>query len=266
MLALSVLCCLISCGTKDAVETTEPVVETPAIVPGEMVFIPAGEFLMGTNDKETPAYPEHKVSLPAFWIDKYEVSNEEFMDFATKNKYAGEGAKEDKDWRLFATIERMSNPVVYITWKDADTYCKAQGKRLPTEEEWEYAARGTNSYLYPWGNEWIASRANTADGGAGIITDIGKYDGDVSPFGVHDMLGNVQEWTASWYKTYKGNPKSDPKSGETIRVIRGLSYIYSGKKGSLANRNAQLPTALNDFGCRCAKNATPEDIAKMAVK
>ena len=154
-------------------------------------------------------------------------------------------------------------PVVYITWNDADAYCKAQGKRLPTEEEWEKAARGTEGFIYPWGNEWQDGMSNTYESGPGKAVAIGEFN-DVSPFGVHDMLGNVQEWTASWYSSYKGNPKRDPKSGQTLRVVRGLASRYRGKMGHLYDRSAQQPNALYDFGCRCAKDATPEDVAQAA--
>ena len=130
MLALSVLCCSISCGKKDAEEDMGADFDLeaagPEIVPGEMVFIPAGEFIMGSNvkkdDKNTNAYPEHKLTLPAYWIDKYEVTNLEFREFSVKNSYPGEGAAQDKDWRLCATFGKESVPVVYITWKDAEEY------------------------------------------------------------------------------------------------------------------------------------------------
>jgi formylglycine-generating enzyme required for sulfatase activity len=256
---------LSSCGEKEAEETEiAPEVTAPAIVPGEMVFIPAGEFIMGSNaDKNNIAYPEHKVDLPAYWIDKYEVTFKEFLRFSVDTGYTGEGAKGGQDWRLFATMDKALYPVVYITWKDAEEYCKYAEKRLPTEEEWEKAARGPNGNAYPWGNEWETNRSNTYESGMNGFVAIGQYD-DVSFYGVHDMLGNAQEWTGSWYTTYKGNPKRDPKSGKQLRVVRGLSYLYKGKVGNLMNRSAQPPNALYDLGCRCAKDATPEDIANAA--
>jgi sulfatase modifying factor 1 len=263
--ALIVLCGLSGCGKKEVVEEKEAVTEpaVPAVVPGEMVFIPAGEFIVGTDDKESIAYPKHKADLPAYWIDKYEATNLEFMKFSINHSYTGEGAKEGKDWRLFFTAEKELVPVVYITWNDADAYCKAQGKRLPTEEEWEKAARGPDGNAYPWGNEWIDGRANTYEAGLSKPAPIGEFN-DVSPYGVHDMFGNVQEWTSTWYSSYPGNPKRDPKSGKTLRVVRGLASLYNGKKGHLWDRSAQPPSVLYDFGCRCAKDATPEDIAKAA--
>jgi len=268
IIVLAVMLGLSACGSKEVAEEGEAVSEpaAPAIVPGEMVLIPAGDFILGTDDSKSVAYPKRTINLPAFWIDKYEVTNSEFLDFSLKTGYQGEGAKEGKDWRIFftpATPEKARIPVVYITWNDAQAYCKSLGKRLPTEEEWEKAARGTDGRTYPWGNEWINNRSNTYEAGYTKPQPIGLFD-DVSPFGVHDMLGNVQEWTASWYVTYKGNPKIDPQSGRTLRVVRGLGANHKAKQGNLWERSAWPPEALFNFGCRCAKDATPEDVAKAA--
>jgi len=266
LLALVVMAGLIACGKKEAAkeETSAPAEATKtAVVPGEMVLIPSGEFVMGTNDKKSNAYPEHKVNLPAYWIDKYEVTNFEFMQFSITNKYAGQGATEGKDWRAFATLDKGDVPVVYITWNDAEAYCKAKGKRLPTEEEWEKAARGPNGNAYPWGNEWKEGASNTYESGMVKAVNVGQFSGDVSAFGVYDMLGNVQEWTASKYATYPGNPK---KESQPWRVVRGSSDRYKGKIARLWDRGAQQAEALFDFGCRCAKDATPEDIAKLTKK
>jgi len=196
MLALSVMFCLASCG-KEAVEEFEEFAwEEPAgdpIIPGEMVFIPAGEFIMGSNnktDEDANAFPEHKVKLSAFWMDKYEVTNLEFMEFSVKNNYPGEGAAKGYDWRSYFSAGKENVPVMYITWNDASEYCKANGKRLPTEQEWEYAARGPNGNRYPWGDEWEVGWTNTTEVGREAV-DIGRFAEDVSYFGVHDMLGNV---------------------------------------------------------------------------
>lgn len=265
-----------ACGTKEAVQTKPEAAtseQTPKVVLGEMVLIPAGEYTIGTNEpnpenkKEfTNAYPEHKVKLPAFWIDKYEVTGRQYLDFSVKTSYVPEGESEGKTWRTFFSAERANNPVTYITWKDADAYCKGMGLRLPTEEEWEAAGRGPNSLRFPWGNEWEPNKANTLDAGFRVPVDVGKFDQDVSPFGVHDMFGNVQEWTSSMYKAYKGNPKAGAQEYNAgYRVLRGLGSRYTGAKSSgLWARTAYPPNYLADFGCRCAKDATPEEAAKAA--
>jgi len=261
-IVLTVMCVLSACGQRNKQGENQAASEAkPAIVPGEMVLIPAGDFVLGTDNKESLAYPQQKLNLLAFWIDKYEVTNSQFLDFAIKTGYTGEGAKEGKDWRLFFTPDKGLFPVVYITWNDAVAYCKSVGKRLPTEEEWEKAARGPSGNTYPWGNEWAEGRSNTYESGPSKPVAIGEFN-DVSYFGVHDMLGNVQEWTSSWFVTYKGNPKKDPQSGERFRVVRGLSARYRGKVGHLWDRSAYPPSALYDFGCRCARDATPEEAAK----
>ena len=257
-----------ACNKKaeEAEETAVSEAETPQVVPGEMVLIPAGEFIMGSNDRgpendKYAAYPEHKVKLPAYWIDKYEVTNLQFQEFSLKTGYIGEGAKEGKDWRLFATPDRALYPVQSITWNDAAEYCKSAGKRLPTEQEWEKAARGTDGSRYPWGNEWDANRANTYEGTAKKPIEVGTSN-DVSSCGVQDTRGNVQEWTSTWYYRYPGNPKDDSNYGKKFRVLRGLSSNHLGKRGHVWDRSAYLPGALYDFGFRCAKDATAEEAAK----
>jgi formylglycine-generating enzyme required for sulfatase activity len=257
--ALLLLCGLTACGKNEVLEEDAMYYDEPEIIPGTMVFIPAGEFIMGRNDKDSIAFPERKVTLPAYWIDKFEVTNKEFLDFSVKHNYTGEGAKEGRDWRLFFTAEKGMHPVVYISWNDAKAYCEVHGKRLPTEEEWEKAARGPNGNRYPWGNEWEDSRSNTYESGPAEPVAIASYD-DVSYYGVYDMLGNVQEWTDTWYDTYKGNPQRDPQGGRNLKVVRGLSSRYRGRLGSLWERSAQPPGSLFDFGIRCARDATPEEI------
>jgi formylglycine-generating enzyme required for sulfatase activity len=264
--AMVVLCGLNACEKKTKEKQEKSVSEEakPAIVPGEMVGIPAGEFIMGTDSKEPVdswANPKHKLSLPAFLIDKYEVTNLQYMEFTSKTGYAAEG-----DWRPYFTPDKAQVPVLHISWKDADAYCQSEGKRLPTEEEWEKAARGPNGNAYPWGNEWAEGRSNTFETGVKEPLDIGHFN-DVSSYGVHDMLGNVQEYTSSWFSAYKGNPLSEVLNAqlkEKRRVVRGLSARSPGKNGHLWNRSGFRPTDTYDTGFRCAKDATPEEAAKAA--
>ncbi len=266
IVCFSLALCIGACAKKEepaAQQAAAPA--APTVTPGEMVLIPAGEFIFGSSEeKGNPTSPEQKINLPAFWIDKYEVTNAEFLDFAIKKSYQGEGAKEGKDWRQFFTPDKAKYPVLYITWNDAKAYCESLGKRLPTEEEWEKAARGTDGRRYPWGNDWEPTKSNTYESGLRNPTGVGEFP-DISPYGVHDMLGNVQEWTASWYKAYKGNTKRDENYGERFRVLRGASARIYGSRAHLWDRSAYLPNSLYDFGCRCAKDATPEEAAKAAA-
>jgi len=264
IVVLVLVLALAACKKEEAtkVKETPAAPEKPAITPGEMVLIPAGEFIFGTSDKDFPtAHPQQKMNLPAFWIDKYEVTNSEFLDFAIKTGYSGEGTKEGKDWRAFFTPDKARNPVIYITWNDAVAYCKSLEKRLPTEVEWEKAARGTDGRRFPWGDKWEPNRSNTFEAGLRNTAEIGKFE-DVSPYGVHDMLGNVQEWTSSWYEPYKGNSYKDENFGRRFRVLRGASNYHYGARFPLWARSAYVPNYLSGFGCRCAKDATPEEAAK----
>lgn len=251
---------MIACTKKEepaATETAPAAPAQPKFKPGEMVLIHAGEFVFGDEDKESSAYPKQKINLPAYWIDKYEVTNAEYLDFSIQGGYVSEG----QNWRLHFTAPKANYPVMNITWNDAVAYCKWAGKRLPTEEEWEKAARGTDGRRYPWGEKWDASRTNTFEAGFRDAVAVNTYD-DTSGYGVHDLLGNVQEWTGTWYKGYKGNPKKDTNFGERFRVVRGLSHSIYGSRTPVWTRSAYLPKALYGFGCRCAKDATKEEAAK----
>jgi gamma-glutamyl hercynylcysteine S-oxide synthase len=272
--ALVALYSLNACGKKEKQEkaVSEKSVSDkakPAIVPGEMVLIPAGEFIMGTDSKMPTdwwANPQRKLRLPAFLIDKYEVTFLQYMEFTSKTGHQAERDVKGKTWRDYFSSDKEQFPVVPIGWKDADAYCQSVGKRLPTEEEWEKAARGPNGNAYPWGNEWAEGLGNTVETGLKDPSAIGQFN-DVSFYGVHDMLGNTQEWTASWFSAYKGNPRSEELNKHLIgkpRVVRGLSARIPGKNGHLWNRSGILPTQLYDTGFRCAKDATPEDAAKTA--
>ncbi|HZR46833.1 MAG TPA: SUMF1/EgtB/PvdO family nonheme iron enzyme, partial [Candidatus Manganitrophaceae bacterium] len=158
-----------------------------------MVLIPAGPFWMGLDElpPDTPwgqedARPKHQVVLPAFYIDRYEVT---FGDYQ----------KVDPSIRIPGRTAKF--PVTDVTWLDADRYCRAAGKRLPTEAEWEKAARGTDARAYPWGNAFDPKKTNT---GLSLMP-VGANPDDRSPYGVFDMAGNVSEWTDSWYQPYPGS-------------------------------------------------------------
>lgn len=242
-----------------------------AINTEEMIFIPAGEFLMGSSDKDIQWFlseyiyrrperfadeqPQLVVYLDAFYIDKYEVTNAQYKKFLSDTKrippyYLNEPLYNHPD-----------QAVMGIAWSDALAYAEWAGKRLPTEAEWEKASRGTDGRIWPWGNQWDPTKLNANDVGAvdGYVytAPVGSYPQGVSPYGVHDMAGNVWEWTASWYDRnyYNYSPKVNPKgpeSGEN-HVARGGSWDMNNDFTRCASRFGISPGSLLT-GIRCAKS------------
>jgi len=198
--------------------------------PGEMVLIPAGEFTMGSDEGENDEKPIHKVYLDAYYIDKYEVTNAQYKECVKAGK-----CKKPYDTAWYDNQNYSNHPVVYVDWYMADTYCEWAGKRLPTEAEWEKAARGTDGRKYPWGNNWCETCCNweeegKKDGYRGTAP-VGSYESGKSPYGVYDLSGNVWEWVADWYSGnyYQNSPYKNPTgpSSEAIRVMRGGSWNFS---------------------------------------
>jgi formylglycine-generating enzyme required for sulfatase activity len=212
------------------------VVEPSQPVEPELIHIPAGEFLMGSDPKKDKgAYkaeqPQHTLHLPEYYMAKTPVTNAQYLAFveATGQKPPGhwEGGKPPGG--------KEEHPVVRVSWHDATAYCQwlaeATGKayRLPSEAEWEKAARGTDGRIYPWGNEWEKKRCNSKEGGPGETTPVGQYSpGGDSPYGCVDMAGNVWEWTWSLFKDYPYNPKDgrEDAKAEGSRALRGGSWLY----------------------------------------
>lgn len=193
--------------------------------PEGMVLIPAGEFIMGSEQNgDELEWPEHKVRMNAFFIDKYKVSCADYAGFAAvTGNWPG-------TWSSRCGPGRERLPVTGLKWHEANAYAQWAGKRLPTEAEWEYAARGTDKRRYPWGSEWRAGFAN-AENSLGHITSVDQFSQNVSPFGVVEMVGNVWEWTASDLTTYSGGvlPKQVTRRqvvDDVIfgKVIRGGSW------------------------------------------
>jgi len=248
-------------------------------------------------------HPQQTQILKEYYIDKFEVSNGQYKAFvdATHHKepfawsqngfnlltrrlratdletlrwIATEYFKLDQDASSMSKtqlLKSMSNdqrikstlPVTGVSWFDANDFCHWAGKRLPTEFEWEKAARGSEGLEYPWGNRWDPDVTNTGDNSdwPDGIAPVGSYPKNVSPYGAYDMSGNVWEWVDAWYKPYPGSNFHDDSFGEKNRVVRGggggighyaLSVFYR-----TAARTAALPTTTsNDIGFRCAKSAT----------
>jgi len=257
-----------------------------------MVYVPAGEFTMGSSDYEDDEKPQHTVYLDAFWIDKYEVTNELYEKCVDAVKCSVLSNSSSFTRSSYYGNSQFDNyPVIYVSWYDAVTFCMWAGgqtpKRLPTEAEWEKAARGgifldgdqsrsqPNPYpqrIYPWGSNWDGSRVNfcdkncpyinskdkNADDGYADTSPVGNYANGASPYGALDMAGNVWEWVADWYsvKYYSSSPKSNPKgpdSGQS-RVLRGGSWSYNPIGARTANRTDDPPANRSDrVGFRCAQ-------------
>ncbi|MFQ5900141.1 MAG: SUMF1/EgtB/PvdO family nonheme iron enzyme [Thermodesulfobacteriota bacterium] len=223
----------------------------------EMVFIPEGEFLMGAKDTlleiRKDETPEHKIFLKGFYIDKYEVTRVQFKKFVKSTSYSTVGFSPIlflPQWDYF--------PVSGITYGEATDYCRFAGKRLPTEEEWEKAARGTDGRRYPWGSTLEKERINTRVSAFNRPAPIGGLPEGKSPYGAFEMSGNLQEWTDSWYKRYPGNRSSSLRNedyGEKFRVIRGGAFLLDPLRSMVTSRNYGHPDFRGlDVGFRCAKN------------
>ncbi|GAB4333202.1 MAG: hypothetical protein Kow0099_05060 [Candidatus Abyssubacteria bacterium] len=229
----------------------------------EMVFVPEGEFLMG-NDNDSDAdnmpvdparrestsrllllaaeKPEHKPFVNAFLIDKYEVTNADYKKFRPSHEFPQ---------------EKGNHPVTGISWHDASAYAKWAGKRLPTEQEWEKAARGADGRKWPWGNIFERGRCNLGS----TTAPVGSFEGDKSPYGAYDMAGNVQEWTSSNFVAYPGNAATNLAFDPRKKVVRGSCYGGNDFLARCSMRFCALPgnpgispkeTNYRVIGFRCA--------------
>ncbi len=223
------------------------------VVPEGMVLVPGGKFTMGFDGSDEPSEkPEHVETMNPFFIDKTEVTVGDYYKFMrAKNHAAPEGWSESwKSGKFQPGEERL--PVTGVSFFDASEYAEWAGKRLPTEKEWEYAARGTDKRLYPWGNDFDPTRANLTDSQKNAPVAVGSYGAGQSPFAVLDMAGNVAEWTGSDSFRYPGS-QATPKPG---KVVRGGSFRASKIYAMTTTRTAvQADRKFPDIGFRCAKRA-----------
>src|SRR5262249_24950691 len=158
-----------------------------------MVYVPGGQFEMGRSNGDEYERPAHIVIVEPFFIDRTEVTNEQYQRFVTET-----GHRAPTHWQNGKfTPGEAKLPVFNVSWYDANAYARWAGKRLPTEAEWEFAARGADGRLYPWGNAWNASVSNAGHANGGRLVEVGHFPAGTSPFGALDMCGNVWEWTAS---------------------------------------------------------------------
>jgi len=238
-----------------------PEPERKATVPvPEMVSVPPGPFTMGTRGKDVPALvkkyggkaewyerevPQHQVNLPAFEIGKYPVTNREYQAFVR-----GAGYRPPEGWDGDEYPPgKGDHPVVNVIWRDAVAYCRWLSQetgrpfRLPTEAEWEKAARGSDGRQYPWGNEFDPAKCNTRESGPGETTPVGQYPDGASPYGALDMAGNVWEWCSSLYESYPYDPGDGRENleAEGRRVLRGGAFNGGARFVRCACRYGDFP-------------------------
>ena len=255
-----------------------------------MVAIPAGEFIMGSEDGRDDERPAHRVYLDAFELDRYEVTNAQYRRFLLAT-----GGRPPRYWIGDAYPAGQADyPVVGVSWDDASAYCRWAGKRLPTEAEWEKACRGTDGRLYPWGQAWEPKRANvdaagwnfggaTGDLAAATIWDaawarltlppgsagpmlkpVGSHPDGAGPYGVLDMVGNASEWAADWYNwaDYSALPARNPLATGPPwnHCLRGSAWAdpagqpaWTQALSRCSARNSAHETSDPRVGFRCAR-------------
>ncbi len=223
-------------------------------VDSPMLDIAAGSFLMGSDAGGPDSKPAHKVDVAAFLLDEFEVTNADFRKFVDATGYKTDSEKSgDKSWDKFAQ-GKDNHPVVKVSWNDANAFCEWAGKRLPTEAEWEYAARGAQNFAFPYGNDFDPKKQNGKESGIRGTTAVGSYPDGASPFKIFDLSGNVWEWTASKPEKYPGNTANSKLYGDNLYILRGGGWFDVKEQLASYYRNSAVPTTANDdLGFRCAK-------------
>jgi formylglycine-generating enzyme required for sulfatase activity len=240
-----------------------------------MVYVPEGTFLMGSTsadgDAHSNEFPQHEVYLDAFWIDRTEVTNAMYAAFLNaRGNQLERGATwldaDDEDARIHkrggvweADAGYEDHPVIEVSWYGAQAYCEWAGRRLPTEAEWEKAARGTEGQLYPWGDEPPTCSLAQYVGCEGQTVPVGSKPDGESPYGAWDMAGNVWEWVADWYDAdyYETLPAENPlgPGSGTYRGLRGGSwYYYPGYVRAAIRGSYYRYNAFDDLGFRCGRS------------
>lgn len=210
----------------------------PGDVPQGMVLVPEGEFIMGADNRAPDEKPARKVQLKAFYIDKHEVTNAEYKEVFPNHNFQ-EGQEQ--------------YPVSGVSWSEATRYAQLVGKRLPTEAEWEKAARGEDGREYPWGDEFDVEYCNSEESNIRSTVRVGRLLGGASPYGCLDMAGNVYEWTADWYEAYPGNTEIARDYGQVYRVLRGGSFKTPQFDVRASRRFFdKMDEKKPDYGFRCA--------------
>ena len=231
-----------------------------------MMLVPAGEFTMGSNEGSDDEKPVHRVFLDAYSMDMYEVTVGQYAKFLEAM-----GMNPPPMWATMDEPSHQKRPVVNVDWSDANNYCEWAGKRLPTEAEWEKAARGTDGRIYPWGNDppdpLRANYGKEKWNNHAALVPVGQLKDGKSPYGIHDLAGNVWEWVSDWYDPdyYTTSPPRNPKGPESgkYKVFRGGSWDLAPEDLRSARRDLNIPSSTDYYspayrnfnsGFRCAKN------------
>jgi formylglycine-generating enzyme required for sulfatase activity len=229
-----------------------------------MVYVPVGKFEMGSMEGHDDEQPLHIVALDGFWIDQTEVTNAQYWRCVkarscTLPKWFSSPTRDS----YFTNPDYDDSPVIYVSWFQAEAYCKWAGARLPTEAEWEYAARGSDERVYPWGNEspdcTKVNYESTEGDCRGDTTTVGSYPAGASWCGALDMAGNVWEWVADWYGDYPSTSLTNPMGPATgdRKVLRGGSWGFPLVTIRSADRYRSRPQPGDPFtGFRCGISST----------
>jgi serine/threonine-protein kinase len=230
-----------------------------------LLYVPAGEFTMGSENGLDNEKPVREIYLDAFWIDQTEVTNfmySKCVQDGTCNPPRSSASSARTSY--YGNSDFNEFPVIYVSWENADEYCEWVERRLPTEAEWEKAARGTDGFSYPWGNNAPDSELLSFNGNTEDTTQVGFYPMGASPYGALDMAGNVYEWVADWYNPSYYSAVSSPDSNPlgpangTSRVLRGGAWYGTESQVRSTDRSWNVPsTTATDIGFRCAMDATP---------
>lgn len=253
-----------------AVWLTAPAQAAPKKLTGKdgapMVLVPAGEFTMGSNEGSDDEKPVHQIYLDAYYIDKYEVTVGQYAKFLEATSM-----NAPPMWTTMDQPPHRKRPVVNVDWEDANNYCEWAEKRLPTEAEWEKAARGTDGRIYPWGNDPPNQlRANYGKekwNKHTALVPVGQLKDGKSPYGIYDLAGNVWEWVSDWYDPsyYATSPSRNPNGPENgkYKVLRGGSWDLAPEQLRSTRRDFNNPSSFDydapsyrnfNSGFRCAKN------------
>ena len=241
--------------TPTASEPSSEITDDKSVV---MILVSAGNFIMGSNNGDADERPIHPVYLNAFYIDKFEVTNARYQDCVNAGDCKPPVQADSYTRSSYYGNSQYDNyPVVYVDWSMANAYCAWRDASLPTEAQWEKAARGSDERTYPWGRGTDCQKANY-QGCINGTNEVGSYENGKSPYGVYDMAGNVWEWVADWYSEayYKTSPSSNPLGIDQgrARVLRGGSWNRDPSNIRSSNRVNYAPTYNNfDVGFRCAK-------------